>query len=252
VWAPPQDALALMINLGDGAPGALLSGNDATGDLCITPWGLTVDVENRAPAVVIEADLLAWSKSQGLPVAPDIGEDIYIGPCPPILRSAGRILGDLSSLDRNWLPIHDGLLAIVFNELNPSLWENSGESPFSAQVNRAIALIDARMQSPLSLNMLAQSAGWSPFHFARRFKTETGESPSRYLRLRRIERAQRLLIETQSSLCDIALACGFSSQSQMTTAFTTILGITPAKFRASGAPRQRLVRRPSADIRPIR
>jgi AraC family transcriptional regulator len=50
-----------------------------------------------------------------------------------------------------------------------------------------------------------------------------------------VEKAQELLRDTELPLADIALACGFSSQSRLTTAFRRATGFTPARYRKGAA-----------------
>lgn len=55
--------------------------------------------------------------------------------------------------------------------------------------------------------------------FARQFREELGVSPHRYVTHARVERAKSLLAKTKRPLTEIALACGFSSQSHLATVF---------------------------------
>ncbi|MNL85512.1 Exoenzyme S synthesis regulatory protein ExsA [compost metagenome] len=71
----------------------------------------------------------------------------------------------------------------------------------------------------------------STYHFARRFQETVGMSPHSYVLGRRIERAGALLRRRDVPLVDIALACGFSSQSHLTTVFRRCLGLTPGEYR---------------------
>ena len=59
----------------------------------------------------------------------------------------------------------------------------------------------------------------------------TGMTPHRYLLSRRIERARRLLAETNMSIAQIAYLCGFSSQAHLTIAFRRLVGHTPGGYR---------------------
>lgn len=56
-------------------------------------------------------------------------------------------------------------------------------------------------------------------------------TPATYVRARRLVRARELLSATRSPIAEIALLCGFSSQSHLTTAFRQDTGATPAAFR---------------------
>ncbi len=240
--------LSAAISIGEKSVALSVDNRSGQGDICVVSHGLETPLTSSGPAVVIQIDPSAWTEATGAAPPPLSADAPYFGAASSALRSASRLLADLVLVDRTWQPIHDGLLAVIFSEINRSFWDADHLTPpCSSQVARAIKLIDTRMHAHLSLDDLAAAAGWSPYHFARRFKSETGESPSRYLRLRRIERAQRMIRETDESLCDIALACGFTSQSQMTTAFTGILGMSPARFRRAGVNRKLLVRRGRQD-----
>jgi AraC family transcriptional regulator len=56
-------------------------------------------------------------------------------------------------------------------------------------------------------------------------------SPINYITRQRIERAKRLLAETELPISEIALRTGFSSQSHFTTSFRRLAGVTPSSFR---------------------
>jgi AraC family transcriptional regulator len=73
----------------------------------------------------------------------------------------------------------------------------------------------------------------SYFHFSRAFKQSMGMSPTNFIAERRIERAKRLLQETELPISEIALRAGFSSQSHFTTSFHRVAGATPKAFRAT-------------------
>jgi AraC family transcriptional regulator len=74
---------------------------------------------------------------------------------------------------------------------------------------------------------LAQQTGYSPYHFARLFRQTTGESPHHFVLRQRIERAQRLLKETDVPLAHIAVESGFANQSHLTRVFKQHRGLTP-------------------------
>jgi AraC-like DNA-binding protein len=81
--------------------------------------------------------------------------------------------------------------------------------------------------------MLARIAGLSLFHFAREFKQSAGVTPHHYLVQRRISSAQKMLVRTELSLSEVALAVGFSDQSHLARHFRHMLGTTPRDFRWS-------------------
>jgi len=99
------------------------------------------------------------------------------------------------------------------------------------KVKRLIDYIEGNLDQSISLKDLAGVVGLSTFHFARVFKRAIGISPYQFVRERRIERSQYLLIEDQMEMSQLALACGFASQSHFTAAFTKSVGKSPGRFR---------------------
>lgn len=99
------------------------------------------------------------------------------------------------------------------------------------QVKRVTDFILAHLSQDLSLEALAQQAGFSSYHFARLFRQTMGESPHQFVLRQRVERAQRLLKETDEPLAHIALESGFANQSHLTRIFKRHLGLTPRAYR---------------------
>lgn len=102
-------------------------------------------------------------------------------------------------------------------------------------LQRVLDTIESHLEAGLSLQQLADEMGISRAHFATSFRQSIGISPHRYLTQRRIARAKSLLMETLQPLCDVALNCGFASQSHFTAQFRRATGHTPARFRGLSA-----------------
>ena len=98
-------------------------------------------------------------------------------------------------------------------------------------LRRVQDLIEARLETPLSVEDLAQEARISRFHFTRLFRNSVGQSPAHFLAERRVERVKGLLASSEKTLPDIAVVTGFSSHSHMGAVFRTLTGTTPAKYR---------------------
>ncbi len=101
----------------------------------------------------------------------------------------------------------------------------------SHQMQRLTAFILDHLNQNLSLEILAEQVGFSPYHFARLFRQTTGESPHQFVLRHRLEVAQRLLKETDLPLTQLALQVGFPNQSHFTQAFKRHLGVTPLVYR---------------------
>ena len=101
--------------------------------------------------------------------------------------------------------------------------------------NRKLALvlelIESDLSEDLSLNILANTAGLSEYHFLRMFKQSTGYTPHQYVIYQRIERAKELLKKTEMSITEIAYLLGFSSSAHFTHHFHRKTGMTPSELR---------------------
>jgi AraC-like DNA-binding protein len=99
------------------------------------------------------------------------------------------------------------------------------------QERRAKEAMNANLNKDISIADLARELGLSSSHFARAFRQATGRPPHRWLLERRVETAQRLLLNSTMTLQEIAIACGFTDQSTFTRAFTRLVGTSPAAWR---------------------
>ena len=100
-----------------------------------------------------------------------------------------------------------------------------------SKFSRVVDYIDAAIDGDLTLDAMAEVAGMNPFYFARAFRNRFGETPHQFVLRRRIDRAKRLLSETETPLVEIALSCGFASQSHFASVFHRHVGLTPSRYR---------------------
>jgi len=91
--------------------------------------------------------------------------------------------------------------------------------------------VEANISGALNLDALASVAHISSFHFARLFKSATGETPHDFVVRIRMERVKTLLRDTDWTASDIAKQVGFSSKSHFSAAFRHCFGVTPLGFR---------------------
>lgn len=98
-------------------------------------------------------------------------------------------------------------------------------------LSRVREKIEANLDADLSLQSLAEESGYSRAHFTRLFRQSTGLTPHQYVMSLRLKRAQHQLKQRGSRIIDVAVSCGFSSQSHMTNLFRQRLEMTPGEFR---------------------
>jgi AraC family transcriptional regulator len=99
------------------------------------------------------------------------------------------------------------------------------------RLRQVIDYIQAHLADPISLNDLAQVAGFSRTHFAVQFRLATGCTPSEFVQLQRIEAAKRMLLRPDAELVDVALSVGFQAQAHFSTVFKRHVGETPGRWR---------------------
>ncbi|MDR2716798.1 MAG: helix-turn-helix domain-containing protein [Treponema sp.] len=106
--------------------------------------------------------------------------------------------------------------------------------PHALAMRKAEAYIRENFTRKISLREIAKFAGLSAPYFSTIFKEEMGENLSKYVNRLRVEKASKMLLETDSPLSEISSACCFEDQSWFTKIFKTFTGISPGKYRNQG------------------
>ena len=101
------------------------------------------------------------------------------------------------------------------------------------QRQRIRTYIEENLDQRIHVGRLSQIVRRSPAHFSRAFKRSFGAPPHAYIVRRRLERAIRLMLDSDASLSEIALTCGFTDQSHLSNLFRQHIGVSPASWRKS-------------------
>ncbi len=109
--------------------------------------------------------------------------------------------------------------------------ESSAHGLDHIRLRRVLDYIAANIGDDITLAKLAAIAGYSPFHFARKFTLAMGISPHRYISRMRLENAMAELAAGKLALAEIAFNAQFSSQASFTRAFHRAAGMTPREYR---------------------
>jgi transcriptional regulator GlxA family with amidase domain len=94
-----------------------------------------------------------------------------------------------------------------------------------------IELMEQNLEEPMSRAELAGRAGLSTRQLERLFRKYLSRSPARYYLELRLHKARLLLLQTDMSVIDVALACGFVSASHFSKCYRDFFGRTPRKER---------------------
>jgi AraC family transcriptional regulator len=125
---------------------------------------------------------------------------------------------------------YDAIMAVYDGASSDAVAPEAAGPAFLQRVRR---YIDDHLDAELGIETLAGVAQLSRAHFVRRFAEAVSVPPARYVLGRRLERARRLLVATDGSVADIAMATGFGSSNYFGKVFRRTYGLSPGTFRAS-------------------
>lgn len=146
----------------------------------------------------------------------------------------------------------DLTLAMVENDLGPDVARDvarnhvvyhrraGGQSQFSTlleldaksdRIQNALDYAKRNLQTPLSVEQLAEAANLSPRQFSRAFSAETGQSPAKAIENLRVEAARLLMEQGRHSIDVIARETGFADRERMRRAFLRAFGQPPQAMR---------------------
>lgn len=194
----------------------LLDGRKAT-----THWRYTDALQRRHPAIRVQPDVLYVDNgrlltSAGSAAGLDLGLHL-------IRRDHGAEIANRVARRLVLPPARDGGQAQFIDR--PAATTNGD---IASTLDWAREHLDRR----LGVADLAANAAMSPRTFARRFRSEVGSSPHRWLTEQRVVRAQALLESTAEPVDRIASAVGFGSAATLRHHFDRVLQTTPTRYRA--------------------
>ncbi|HXP65043.1 MAG TPA: GlxA family transcriptional regulator [Steroidobacteraceae bacterium] len=101
----------------------------------------------------------------------------------------------------------------------------------SDRIQNALVYARKHLQSPLTVEQLADVANLSPRQFSRAFHAETGRSPAKAVETLRVEAARAMMEEGQLSIDVVARETGFADRNRMRRAFLRAFGQPPQALR---------------------
>lgn len=104
------------------------------------------------------------------------------------------------------------------------------------RISKAIAFMEKNYINRFLLDEIAMKANLSRRQFCRVFKEQMGVSPLMYVTNLRIKKSMGLLKNTEFSIAQIAMACGFNSANYFIRKFAESKGTTPTTFRNKTKP----------------
>lgn len=126
------------------------------------------------------------------------------------------------------------LLLALLHEINGLVADSplaSPENRIPPQLVKALDYIEKHLHEPLSVETLAQTAGWTHEHFSRSFVRHLGRTPRDAIIHSRIDRACQMLLYEEQSVKDVAYAVGFTDENYFSRVFKSVKGITATQYR---------------------
>jgi AraC family transcriptional regulator len=196
-------------------------------------WGYSADMRFVQDAV-LTFDLETVGERLEQTLAVDLGTTPRLRFADERLWTLIKLLADVvDDRDPSTQLYGDGLTAAILARLmsraQPSARAATGLAPW--QLRRVIEYLEAHISQRVELATLSTLVGLSQSHFSHAFRVSTGVAPYRWQLEARIRRAQRLLLETPTSLEQVAEATGFADAVHFGRTFRRLTGTPPAAWR---------------------
>lgn len=105
------------------------------------------------------------------------------------------------------------------------------------KLSQVIQMMESNIEEPISPSVLAKNVGMSTRQLERLFRRYLNRSPKRYYMELRLQKARNLLLQTDMSVINVALACGFTSPSHFSKCYRAHYDTTPYRERGAQATR---------------
>ena len=122
-------------------------------------------------------------------------------------------------------------VAQLFMTRDSARSHSGGATPAGRLVNRALALMQENLDEPLSIPVLARRAGSTQKVLEAQMRRDLGAGPATVYRRFRLTLARKLVTDSDLSVAEIALRCGYQNPAAMTRAFRAEFNTTPRQLR---------------------
>ena len=112
------------------------------------------------------------------------------------------------------------------------LYAPSEENIALERLQNVVVHVRENLRNTIRVSAMAEAAGCSESQLERRMRRVFGLSATQYVLRVRVEAAAKLLVETDTTLAEIATSCGFYDQPSFTRRFARLTNATPAQFRS--------------------
>lgn len=147
------------------------------------------------------------------------------GCCRRLIESRAEAPGAISAV------AYEALMALYDDLLFRSHDDGNGRA---SRMGRVVRHIRAHLAQTLDIPSLAALAGLSRTQFTRLFTLQEGLPPAEFVLRERMTEAARALARADTSVAEVARACGFNDPNYFAKVFRRTFGISPTEFRTTG------------------
>ncbi|MDD5687369.1 MAG: AraC family transcriptional regulator [Elusimicrobia bacterium] len=191
------------------------------GDVLLYPAGLNhrERLTSTTPAEII---VFAWKEKRKLEV-PILTHDI---------SKRIRLLAKWAYEERKTSSPYKSILqGKIFEVILAELIKNSKSKEPHTIIDKVRSFMKEHLKEHLTLENLAKHAGMSKYHFLKKYKKLTGQTPMDDLRIIRVETAKDMIFSTDLSLKTISKGVGFANEHHLSRIFRNHFGTPPGQFR---------------------
>lgn len=191
------------------------------GRACTTHWRHVAELKERVPTARVNPDVLFVEDGT---IITSAGTAAGIDACLHLVRSEfGAEVATRIARRMVVQPLRDGGQRQFIEQPVPQC---TGES-----LQPILEYLREHLDLEHPVSALSARAAMSTRTFARRFAAETGTTPGRWLALQRLGQARRLLEESDLTIEQVAVRCGYSSAALLRHHFTRTVGVAPQQYR---------------------
>lgn len=187
------------------------------------PAGLRLHLESRPVDAALVERFLELNPYMPLPVADprkyDNDKSLYVG-----RRATGRMSF------AEYVESRGILLQLFSRFITPESLRADGGGE-SSRIGAAIRYVNEHIGERLAVSELSETVCVTPGHLSKLFKGMVGMSPNEYIRLKKMERAQVLLLTSDMSVGEVAEMVGVGNLSQFSRMFSRVTGCSAREYR---------------------
>ena len=148
-----------------------------------------------------------------------------------LLRALEQVIEEFSKAGPKDAALADVLMAELLLRVAGNVRDHSIRVNALSYARRAAEYLAAHLDGEVRVGDVARAVGVAPAYLQRVFREAMGETIVEYLNRLRVEQSKRLLMYTEESILDVAVASGFNSRQHFFRVFNALMGMSPQQFR---------------------